>query len=59
MMCTGDVALEGAATTFPLTEDGEDQGGSDGWDAKHVCRDYSQVYEHLEKNTINHYKWIE
>ncbi|KAJ4350292.1 uncharacterized protein N0V89_008913 [Didymosphaeria variabile] len=59
IMCAGDVALEGAATTFPgdpIT--GEDLGGSDGWDAKHVCKDYSQVYEYLEKRTINHVKWI-
>lgn len=58
IMCSGDVALEGAATTFPLGENGEDLGGSDGWDAKHVCRDYGQVYEYLEKRTINHMKWI-
>lgn len=58
-MCNGDVALEGAATTFPLDPvTGEDLGGSDGWDAKHVCKDYSQVYNYLEKETINHFKWI-
>jgi hypothetical protein len=59
IMCAGDVALEGAATTFPgdpIT--GEDLGGSDGWDAKHVCKDYRQVYEYLERETINHVKWI-
>lgn len=59
IMCAGDVALEGAATTFPgdpIT--GEDLGGSDGWDAKHVCKDYSQVYRYLEEQTINHVKWI-
>lgn len=58
IMCAGDVALEGAATTFPGSEHGEDQGGSDGWDAKHVCKDYGQVYEYLERETINHMKWI-
>lgn len=57
-MCAGDVALEGAATTFPLGLDGEDLGGSDGWDAKHVCKDYSQITKHLEEKTINHVKWI-
>lgn len=57
-MCAGDVALEGAATTFPPEDNGEDRGGSDGWDAKHVCKDYSQVYAYLEKETINHWKWI-
>jgi hypothetical protein len=57
-MCAGDVALEGAATTFPGGKGGEDMGGSDGWDAKHVCKDYGQVYEYLEKETINRMKWI-
>ena len=59
IMCAGDVALEGAATTFP--EDpvtGEDVGGSDGWDGQHVCKDYGQVYDYLSRETINHYKWI-
>lgn len=58
VMCSGDVALEGAATSFPPGEGGEDRGGSDGWDAKHVCKDYGQIYEYLEKETINHMKWI-
>ncbi|KAL1800788.1 hypothetical protein ACET3X_001130 [Alternaria dauci] len=58
IMCAGDVALEGAATSFPGDEHGEDRGGSDGWDAKHVCKEYGQVYEYLEKKTINHMKWI-
>ncbi|KAJ4403453.1 hypothetical protein N0V91_006505 [Didymella pomorum] len=58
IMCAGDVALEGAATTFPLGPNGEDQGGSDGWDAKHVCKDYSQITKYLEEKTINHVKWI-
>jgi hypothetical protein len=58
IMCAGDVALEGASTTFPPFDNGEDRGGSDGWDAKHVCKDYGQVYDYLEKSTINHWKWI-
>ncbi|KAF5848621.1 hypothetical protein GGP41_009746 [Bipolaris sorokiniana] len=58
IMCAGDVALEGAATSFPGGEHGQDLGGSDGWDAKHVCKDYGQVYEYLERETINHMKWI-
>jgi hypothetical protein len=59
IMCAGDVALEGAATTFPHDPvTGEDLGGSDGWDAKHVCKNYGQVYNYLEKETINHFKWI-
>lgn len=59
IMCAGDVALEGAATSFPGDAvTGEDRGGSDGWDARHVCKDYSQVYAYLERETINHVKWI-
>ncbi|KAF2865925.1 hypothetical protein BDV95DRAFT_242475 [Massariosphaeria phaeospora] len=59
VMCAGDVALEGAATSFPPDpETGEDRGGSDGWDARHVCRDYSQVYAYLERETLNRNKWI-
>ncbi|KAL5115067.1 hypothetical protein ACEQ8H_007042 [Pleosporales sp. CAS-2024a] len=58
IMCAGDVALEGAATTFPLSEGGEDQGGSDGWDARHVCKDYGQVKAYLEKEAVNRWKWI-
>ncbi|KAF2213397.1 hypothetical protein CERZMDRAFT_111107 [Cercospora zeae-maydis SCOH1-5] len=38
IMCCGDTALEGAATTFP-----EGIMGSDGWNAKHVCKDYEEV----------------
>ncbi|KAM3413687.1 hypothetical protein BST61_g10380 [Cercospora zeina] len=40
IMCCGDTALEGAATTFP-----EGVMGSDGWNAKHVCKDYEEVKE--------------
>ncbi|KAF2019697.1 hypothetical protein BU24DRAFT_419322 [Aaosphaeria arxii CBS 175.79] len=58
IMCTGDVALEGAATTFPLGEDGEDLGGSDGWDAKHVCKDYGEVLEYLNREAVDQNKWI-
>lgn len=59
IMCAGDVALEGAATTFPNDAmTGKDLGGSDGWDAKHVCKDYGQVYAYLEKEAINGVKWI-
>jgi hypothetical protein len=39
IMYAGDVALKGAATTFLLGLNGEDKGGSDEWDAKHVCKD--------------------
>ena len=44
IMCSADMALEGLETTFP-----DHNGGSDGWDSKHVCRDYSKVRSHLEK----------
>ncbi|RDW69901.1 hypothetical protein BP5796_08298 [Coleophoma crateriformis] len=43
IMCSADMALEGLETTFP-----DHNGGSDGWDSKHVCRDYSQVINYLE-----------
>ncbi|KAH3954545.1 hypothetical protein HBH98_071770 [Parastagonospora nodorum] len=58
VMCAGDVALEGAATTFPAGEGGEDRGGSDGWDSRHVCKNYGEVKEYLESRTMNHWKWI-
>lgn len=53
VMCCGDVALEGQQTTFPKGFD-----GSDGWDAKHVCKDYSQVYDYLESNRADNKLWI-
>ncbi|KAH8900933.1 hypothetical protein GQ53DRAFT_633365 [Thozetella sp. PMI_491] len=43
IMCSADIALEGLETTFP-----DHNGGSDGWDSKHVCKDYSEVYSYLE-----------
>lgn len=43
IMCCGDTALEGLETTFP-----DHNGGSDGWDSKHVCKDYSQIKNYLE-----------
>ncbi|KAK3326766.1 hypothetical protein B0H66DRAFT_168605 [Apodospora peruviana] len=43
IMCSSDIALEGLETTFP-----DHNGGSDGWDSKHVCKDYSQVVGYLE-----------
>ncbi|KAK1836885.1 hypothetical protein QBC39DRAFT_247100 [Podospora conica] len=53
IMCCGDVALEGEQTTFP-----PDMRGSDGWDAKHVCKDYGQVLAHLEANRADDEMWI-
>ena len=53
IMCCGDMALEGEQTTFP-----EGWRGSDGWDAKHVCKDYSQVYNYLTDNRENDKHWI-
>ena len=52
-MCCGDVALEGAETTFP-----EGKGGSDGWDARHVCKDYGEVYEYLKGVRATDHHWI-
>ena len=52
-MCCGDVALEGKQTTFPEGTD-----GSDGWDAKHVCRDYNQVYTYLTRKRADNREWI-
>ncbi|KAK0384952.1 hypothetical protein NLU13_7431 [Sarocladium strictum] len=53
IMCCGDVALEGQQTTFP-----EGTNGSDGWDAKHVCRDYNQVYRYLTRKRADNEEWI-
>ncbi|KAF2473135.1 uncharacterized protein BDR25DRAFT_302137 [Lindgomyces ingoldianus] len=58
IMCAGDVALEGAETTFPPDPETGERGGSDGWDAKHVCKDYGQILDHLERETIGEEKWI-
>ncbi|ERS98678.1 uncharacterized protein SPSK_06507 [Sporothrix schenckii 1099-18] len=43
ILCSSDMALEGHETTFP-----DDNGGSDGWDSKHVCKDYREVKAYLE-----------
>ncbi|KAH0432080.1 hypothetical protein CcaCcLH18_06735 [Colletotrichum camelliae] len=43
IMCSADMALEGLETTFP-----DHNGGSDGWDSKHVCKDYNAVKTYLE-----------
>ncbi|KUJ18803.1 uncharacterized protein LY89DRAFT_706441 [Mollisia scopiformis] len=43
IMCSADMALEGLETTFP-----DHNGGSDGWDSKHICKDYGQVIDYLE-----------
>ncbi|KAI1811879.1 hypothetical protein GGS20DRAFT_592426 [Poronia punctata] len=43
IMCSADMALEGLETTSP-----DHNGGSDGWDSKHVCKDWSQVKSYLE-----------
>jgi hypothetical protein len=53
IMCSGDMALEGDQTTFP-----EGFTGSDGWDAKHVCRDWNQIYDHLRDKRANDLVWI-
>ncbi|KAL7623651.1 hypothetical protein AAE478_005203 [Parahypoxylon ruwenzoriense] len=43
IMCSADTALEGLETTFP-----DHNGGSDGWDSKHVCRSWDDVKSYLE-----------
>ncbi|KAF2643660.1 hypothetical protein P280DRAFT_214372 [Massarina eburnea CBS 473.64] len=43
IMCSADMAMEGLETTFP-----DHNGGSDGWDSKHVCRDPKAVRARLE-----------
>lgn len=53
IMCSGDIALEGAETTFP-----KGFGGSDGWDAQHVCKNYDEVYSFLDENRANDRLWI-
>lgn len=53
IMCCGDTALEGQQTTFP-----EGFVGSDGWDAKHVCKNYDAIYKHLEENRADNEVWI-
>ena len=53
IMCCGDVTLEGAETTFPEGFD-----GSDGWDARHVCKDYGEVFDYLDENRANDRVWI-
>ncbi|KAI0128578.1 hypothetical protein BJ170DRAFT_622196 [Xylariales sp. AK1849] len=53
IMCAGDVALEGRQTTFP-----EGFVGSDGWDAKHVCKSYDEVLDYLTENRADDAVWI-
>jgi hypothetical protein len=43
IMCSADMSLEGLETTFP-----DHNGGSDGWDSKHVCKDPKAVRGWLE-----------
>ncbi|KAH8894750.1 hypothetical protein GQ53DRAFT_643036 [Thozetella sp. PMI_491] len=54
ILCCGDMTLEGRQTTFP----DRNSPGSDGWDAKHVCKDYGQIRRHLEKNRADDKVWI-
>jgi hypothetical protein len=53
IMCSADLALEGQQTTFP-----PGFVGSDGWDAKHVCKNYDEVLAYLEGNRQNDLDWI-
>lgn len=53
IMCHGDTALEGLQTTF-----GPDVGGSDGWNVKHVCKAWDEVYDWLETHRVDDREWI-
>ncbi|KAH8666939.1 hypothetical protein BX600DRAFT_436313 [Xylariales sp. PMI_506] len=53
ILCSSDIALEGQQTTFPEGDD-----GSDGWDAKHICRDYSQVKDYIAQHRTSNLTWI-
>jgi len=45
IMCYGDTALEGIANTFP-----EGVVGVDGWNVKHVCKNYDTLISYAELN---------
>lgn len=53
IMCCGDTALEGEETTFP-----EGIGGTDGWNVKHVCKDWNPIHAWLEDKAVDHRIWI-
>ncbi|TKW57727.1 hypothetical protein CTA1_11529 [Colletotrichum tanaceti] len=53
IMCAGDLAVEGQEKTFP-----DGIVGSDGWDGKHLCRDYGEIYEYLEEHRATEDHWI-
>lgn len=53
IMCAGDLAIEGQEKTFP----GEVT-GSDGWDGKHVCKNYDEVYDFLYEHRALDRHWI-
>ncbi|KAI6903449.1 hypothetical protein KC318_g2461 [Hortaea werneckii] len=48
IMCAGDVALEGQETTFPPGHT-----GTDGWNVRHVCKAYGEVYDWLERMRVD------
>jgi len=47
IMCCGDTALEGVASpgSFP-----EGVVGADGWNVKHVCKNYDTLNSYAERN---------
>jgi len=53
IMCCGDTALEGTETTFP-----EGVGGSDGWGARHLCKNYEELLAVLDEKRANDREWI-
>src|SRR4051794_19598226 len=54
ILCCGDTALEGQQTSFP----DKTESGSDGWDSRHLCRDYDQIRGYLENNRADDKIWI-
>ncbi|KAI5867933.1 hypothetical protein GGS23DRAFT_2514 [Durotheca rogersii] len=55
ILCSGDVALEGSASHSSSSASAD---SPDGWDAKHVCKNYPEVREYLEQNRADDRVWI-
>jgi len=55
IMCCGDTALEGRATTFTSEHIIK---ASDGWGVKHVCKNYGEVSSWMEENRADDEVWI-
>jgi len=55
IMCCGDTAIEGRATTF---DSAHSEAASDGWGVTHVCRDYGEIKEWLDAHRVEDRLWI-